>query len=96
MGTYNDRVFVRLFAILLALGMLVISTQASDLATTGPGDTAAIVDEADELPPIAVIESPAVVSDAPSALVALPAPDAPIGHRPEIMIFRPPRAAAFV
>jgi hypothetical protein len=88
-----DRVFVRLLAVLLALGMLVISAQASDLATP---DTAAIVDDADEVPVFNVIETPAVLSDQPPAQTMLPAPNAPVGHRPEIMIFRPPRAVAFV
>ena len=85
--------FVRLLAVLLAFGMLVISAQASDLATP---DTAAIVDDADEVPPIAMIETSTVLSDPPPAHAALPAPDVLVGHRPEIMIFRPPRAAAFV
>lgn len=90
------RVFVRLLAVLLSLGMLVISAQASDLATPGISDTAAIVDDADEAPPVILLETPTVVSDQPPAHSALPAPNAPVGHRPEIMIFRPPRAAAFV
>jgi hypothetical protein len=43
-----------------------------------------------------MIESPAVLPDRPHAQSVLPEPGAPVGHRPEIMIFRPPRAAAFV
>jgi len=85
-------VFIRLLAVLLALGMLVISTQASDLATP---ETAGFVDDADEAPAIAITEIPAVLTDPPPAHVALPTPDVLVGHRPEIMIFRPPRAAAF-
>jgi len=79
---------------MLALGMLVISTtQASDLVTP---DTSALVDDADDLPALTLVESPTLPPDPPSAQTELPAPVAPQGRRPEIMIFRPPRAAAFV
>jgi hypothetical protein len=89
-------VIVRLFAILLALGMLVISTQTPDLATSSMSDTPAMVDAADELPPAEAVESPAIVSDPRPAQIALPVPRASAGRRPDLMIFRPPRAAAFV
>jgi hypothetical protein len=76
--------------------MLVISVHGPDRATTASGDTAALVDDADDVPPIVIIESPAAVPDRPHAQIVVPEPGALVGHSPEIMIFRPPRAAAFV
>ena len=83
---------VRIFAILLALGMLVISTQATDLATP---DTAAFVDVADDVPPAILVEAPTVISDQPEAQVSSPTQAVPAGYWPESDLFRPPRVAAF-
>lgn len=82
-----------MFAILLALGMLVISTQPSDLATP---DTAAFVDEAaDQLPLAIVIEAPIALPDQPATEVSPPPPVASFGRRHESDLFRPPRVVAF-
>lgn len=83
---------VRIFAILLAVGMLVISTQATDLATP---DTAALVD-ADELPPAALVEPLTVIPDRPATQISPPPRIESTGRRPETELFRPPRVAAFV
>ena len=87
---------VRIFAILLALGMIVISTQATDRGALGSADTAAFVDDADELPPVVVVETLTVISDQPPAESVLPSHVAPLGRHPETELFRPPRVAAFV
>ena len=80
-----------MFAILLALGMLVISTQAIDLATP---DTAAFVDEADDVP-VVLVDAPTVISDQREAHVSPSPPPESAGRRFRSDLFRPPRVVAF-
>ena len=82
-----------MIAVLLALGMLVISVQAPDLAT--PDTAAMVADATDELPPVMLVDVPRVVPDQREAETVLPTPAIPAGHSPELSVFRPPRVAAF-
>jgi hypothetical protein len=91
-------VIVRVIAVLLALGMLAISVQSTDVAPAT--DASALIDDApvaaDTLPPYEIVE-PAVLAPREASLVAPPpAPLVPAGHRHELSVFRPPRASAFV
>lgn len=84
--------FVRLIAVLLALGMLAISVQAPDLVSTAE---TALVDDANELPPVDLVE-PAVISvERIVVRAALPMISQPVRYQPELSIFRPPRVLAF-
>lgn len=84
------RVLLRLLALLVTFGMLVISTQAHDLQPAA--ETPALVDIADDVQfeaiepvdfsvlPARVVEPPTLVSQ-------------PQGYRHELSVFRPPRPA---
>ena len=77
----------RLIAVLLALGMIAISAQATDPITA---DSALVDDANDEV----VLIEHAIIVEPPPVRVLTPAPDEPIAHQPEIVLFRPPRAVA--
>jgi hypothetical protein len=82
-----------MFAILLALGMLVISAQPTDLATP---DTAAAIADTDELPPAIVIQAPTADFERRATEVSPPPHVASFGRRHDPDLFRPPRVVAFV
>lgn len=81
---------IRLIALLLTIGMVVISTQAPDLQTTP--ETAALIETSDDQP-FDIVE-PATLP-APDARVALlpTVVSQPLSHCHEMSVFRPPRAA---
>ena len=89
-SAYSDPVILRLLALLISIGMIVISTQGPAIDATP--DTAALVDATDDVP-FDVVE-PAIVSAiaAHSAWIPTPASQ-PRSHCHEVSVFRPPRAA---
>lgn len=84
--------FVRLIAVLLALGMLAISVQAPDLVATAE---TALVDDADELPPFGLTEPAVMPAQRVVVRSAPPMISQPVRFQPELSIFRPPRVPAF-
>lgn len=85
------RVPLRLLALLVTFGMLVISTQAPDLQPAA--ETSALVDTTDDLA-IEVVAEPSVLPVPAACVVELPTlVSQPPGYRHELSVFRPPRAA---
>jgi len=84
-------VFVRLIAVLLALGMLAISVQAPDLISTVES---ALVDDATDVPPVELVEVAVIPVERVVVRAAPPMILQPVRHQPELSIFRPPRALA--
>ncbi|HSD85993.1 MAG TPA: hypothetical protein VLB44_00705 [Kofleriaceae bacterium] len=83
--------FVRLIAVLLALGMLAISVQAPDLISTAES---ALVDDANDVPPVDLVEVAMIPVERVVVRAAPPRIPQPVRHQPELSIFRPPRAFA--
>jgi hypothetical protein len=83
-------VLLRLLALLISIGMIVISTQGPALDATP--DTAALVDVTDDVP-FTPAES-TLVAALPPPVAVLPTPASqPRSHCHELCVFRPPRAA---
>jgi hypothetical protein len=79
-----------LLALLISIGMIVISTQGPALDATP--DTAALVDVTDDVPFDRAL--PVIVPAAQAHVVDLPTPASqPRSHCHELSVFRPPRAA---
>lgn len=81
---------LRLLALLISIGMIVISTQGPAVDVTP--DTAALVDVTDDVP--FERAEPVIVPQAQAHIVEVPTPASqPRTHCHELSVFRPPRAA---
>lgn len=89
-SAYSDAVILRLLALLISIGMIVISTQGPALDATP--DTAALVDTTDD-GPFDLVEP--VIMPAGETQIAAPLTPAsqPRSYSHELSVFRPPRAA---
>ena len=89
-SAYSDPVLLRLLALLISIGMIVISTQGPAVDPTP--DAAALVDMTDDVP-FALVE-PVQVASSPNGIAVLPTrASQPRSHCHELCVFRPPRAA---
>ena len=81
---------LRLLALLISIGMIVISTQGPAVDATP--DTAALVDTTDDVPFVRI--EPVIAPAIGAHIVDLPTPASqPRSHCHELSVFRPPRAA---
>jgi hypothetical protein len=88
-------VLLRLFAVLVMLGLLVGPAQAHDPSNVAGPPVPVLVDELVDTHDVDLV----IVGEPPHQdslkLPALTAPDAPPGRQAGVLVFRPPRAYAF-
>ncbi|HEY5950809.1 MAG TPA: hypothetical protein VIV40_35195 [Kofleriaceae bacterium] len=87
--------FIRVLALLFALGLFISSVETVDARDLGTPPTAELIDQVDDAADIALVQPPTLPLDETLPLAPIMTSDSPPRFSPCSFVFRPPRAYAF-